>query len=225
MSSEFASIDFQTPWGKVAIILILGTLLIAVFSRERWRLDELALMALALYYSLTYIRFMFLAAILLAPIFARRIKLMTPYDESTDKPLYNAVAFAVLLGLFIVSAPSKFQNSVSYPERAVAYMKTRGIRGRIFHEWVWGGYLIWHAPELKVFIDGRADPYGPTGVFRDYSSAVANEDPQAVFDKYQVEYVLMPSASPLTKYLLSSKIWIVQYRDETSVLFHRSPKS
>ena len=119
MSTEFASIDFHTPWGKVAMILILGSLLIAVFSRERWRLDEIAFMTLALYYSLTYIRFIFLAAILLPPIFAKRLKLMTPYDRNTDKRLYNAVALAVLLCLFFVSVPnsSKFQNPVPVSRR------------------------------------------------------------------------------------------------------------
>ena len=75
---EFASVDFHTPWGKVAMILILGTLLIAVFSRERWRLDEVGFIMLALYYSLTYIRFMFLAGILAPPIFAKRVKADDP---------------------------------------------------------------------------------------------------------------------------------------------------
>ena len=103
-------------------------------------------------------------------------------------------------------------------------MKANGIQGRLFHEWVWGGYLIWHMPEMKVFIDGRADPYGPAGVVKDYVSAVSNEDPQAVFDKYQIEYVLMPPASPLAIFLKSSQMWNIQYRDETSVLFHRSPR-
>jgi hypothetical protein len=225
--TEFASIDFQTPWGKVAIILILGTLLIAVFSRERWRLDEVAFMMVALYYSLTFIRFMFLAAILAGPIFARRLKLMTPYDKNSDKRLHNAIALGILLCLFIVSVPrhARFQNPVTYPDGAVAYMKANGIQGRVFHDWVWGGYLIWHAPELKVFIDGRGDPYGATGVFADYLSAISNENSQAVLDKYHVEYVLMPSESALAKNLKSSALWTVQYSDKTSVLLHRSPIS
>jgi hypothetical protein len=100
-------------------------------------------------------------------------------------------------------------------------MKTNRIQGRVFHEWVWGGYLIWHAPELKVFIDGRGEPYG--SVFKDYLSAISNQNPQAVLDKYQVEYVLMPTDSPLAKFLESSPKWTVRYSDETSVLFHRSP--
>jgi hypothetical protein len=224
---EFSSVDFHTPWGKVMMALILGVVLVALFSRERWRLDEVALIFLALYYSLTYIRFIFLAGILVPPIFAKRLKLMSPYDRSSDRRLPNAIALGVLLCLFIVSVPnpSRIQNPVKYPEGAVAYMKTNRIQGRVFHEWLWGGYLIWHTPELKVFIDGRGEPYGPSGVFKDYLSAISNQNPQAVLDKYQVEYVLMPADSPLAKFLENSPRWIVRYSDETSVLFHRSPTS
>jgi hypothetical protein len=220
---EFASVDFQTPWGKVMMALILGVLLVALFSRERWRLDEVARIMLALYYSLAYVRFIFLAGILAPPVFAKRLKLMSPYDRSSDRRLPNAAALAFLLCLFIVSLPhpSRLPYPVKYPERAVAYMKTNRIQGRVFHEWVWGGYLIWHAPELKVFIDGRGEPYG--SVFKDYLSAISNQNPQAVLDKYQVEYVLMPTDSPLAKFLESSPKWTVRYSDETSVLFHRSP--
>src|ERR1019366_1173516 len=191
----------------------LGTLLISVFSRERWRLDEVAITMLALWYSLTYIRFLFLAGILLPPIFAKRVKLMSPYDRNSDKRRNNAVALAILLCLFIASVPrhSRFQNPGRYPVGAVAYMKTNGIHGRVFHEYVWGGYLIWHMPELKVFIDGRLDPYTHNGVFEDYMAAVSGESPQAVLDKYQVEYVLMPPDSRLSKFLKSSPTWTQLY--------------
>jgi hypothetical protein len=224
---EFSSVDFHTPWGKVMMALILAVLLVALFTRERWRLDEVAFIVLALYYSLTYVRFIFLAGILLPPVFAKRLKLMSPYDSSSDQWRPNAACLAVLLSLFIVSVPhpSRIKNPVKYPAGAVAYMKTNRIQGRMFHEWVWGGYLIWHMPESKVFIDGRGEPYGPTGVFKDYMSAVSIQNPQAVLDKYQVEYVLMPAESPLAKFLESSPRWIVRYRDDTSVLFHRSPTS
>jgi hypothetical protein len=222
---EFSSVDFHTTWGKVMIALVLGVLLVAFFSRERWRLDEVAFVIVALYYSLTYLRFIFLAGILLPPIFAKRLNLMSPYDRGSDRPQPNAVALVFLLCLFIFSAPnpSKFQNPVKYPEGAIAYMKANRIQGRVFHEWIWGGYLLWHAPELKVFVDGRGEPYGPNGVFKDYLSAVSNQDTEAVLDKYQVEYVLMPTDSVLVKALESNPKWIVRYSDETSVLFHRSP--
>jgi hypothetical protein len=222
---EFASVNFHTPWGKVAMVLILGVLLSAIFSRVRWSLDEIAAVMVAFYYALTYSRFIFLAGILLPPIFAKRLKLMEPYDRNSDKKLNNAVALAILLGVFAFSVPrhSTFRPPVQYPEGAIAYMKTNGIQGRIFHDYVWGGYLIWHAPELKVFVDGRYDPYGPNGVFKDYMVAVSGENPQAIFDKYRVNYVLMPADSLLVPILRNSSKWTVRYSDKNSVLLQRSP--
>jgi hypothetical protein len=240
---EFASINFHSPLGKVEMILILGTLLIAVFSQERWRLDQLGFILLALYFSLTNVRFMFLAGILAPPIFASRLKLaafardsdrrldnavaQVPRDKNSDRRLRNVVVLAILCYVFVVSAPRhwRFQSLVNYPEGAVAYMKTNGIQGRVFHDWDWGGYLIWHTPELKVFIDGRGDPYGSNGVFADYLSAVSGKNSQAMLDKYRVEYVLMPADSLLVQNLKSSPAWAVRYSDKSSVLLQRSPPS
>jgi len=237
---EFNSIDFHTPLGKAAMVLILGTVLISVFSKQRWRLDELGLIMLALYFGLTNLRFMFMAGILAPPIFASRIKEMT-FDKDSDQRLKdalaqapgtgksatglrNAVALAVLCCLFVVSAPRqwKFKSLIQYPDGAVAYMKANGIQGRLFNDWDWGGYLIWHMPEMKVFIDSRGDPYGSTGVFKDYWAAITDQNPQAVLDKYQVEYVLMPADSTLSKVLMTKPTWAQIYKDDASVLFHRS---
>ena len=225
--TEFSSVDFHTPWGKVAMALIVGLLLVAIFSSERWRLDEIAFTLVALYYSLTYSRFLFLAGILLAPIFARRIKLMTPYERETDLPRPNAVAMAVLLALFLISMPrdKRFPGPVQYPEGAVAYMKANGIHSHVFHDWVWGGYLIWQMPELKVFIDGRGDPYGGTGIFRDYLNAIGGVGSEDVLNKHKVDYVLMPSDSLLVELLKQNAAWTVRYHDETSVLLARTPKA
>ena len=225
--TEFASVNFHTPWGKVAMALILGVLLIAVFSQVRWRLDELAAVVLAFYYALTFSRFLFLAGILLPPIFAKRLKLMEPFDRDSDKPANNAVALAVLLCAFVLAVPhhAKFQDPVPYPVDAVRYMQANGIHGRFFHEYAWGGYLIWHMPESKVFVDGRYDPYAPNGVFRNFMAARSGEDPQAVLDKYQVDYVLMSPDSLLVQMLKNSTRWTVRYSDKTSVLLQRSPAS
>ncbi len=220
---EFASIDFHTSWGKVALIMIAGLLLAALFSEVRWSLDEVALTLLALYFSLTYLRFMFLAGILLAPVFAKRLKLMTPYESATDRQSYNAAALAIVLCLFLVSVPRKFHSEVRYPEGALAYMKAHGMSGRVFNDWVWGGYLIWNAPESKVFIDGRGDPYAPNGVFQDYKAALSSQNPQTVLDKYRVDYVLMPSDSQLGTLLRNNPAWSVRFSDDASVLLQRSP--
>jgi hypothetical protein len=237
---EFASVNFHTPLGKLAMLLILGTLAAAVFSRERWRLDELGFMLLALYFGLTSVRFLFLAGILAPPIFARRLRLPGAGKEEKErsdtaitrsrqerrpqKLVASSVILAAMCYLFVASAPrhGKFQNLIKYPDGAVAYMKQHGIRGRLFHDWDWGGYLIWHVPEGKVFIDGRGDPYGATGVFADYWSAIHNKNSEAVLDRYRIEYVLMPPDSELSEVLQKSSQWTPIYRDDASVLLQKT---
>jgi len=223
-TQEFAPVDFLTPWGKVAILLMIAVLLAALFSKVRWRLDEVAFVLLAFYFSLSHMRFLFLAGILLAPIFAKRLKLMTPYEPGSDKRLNNAIALLFLFCLFVASAPrrSTYENPVKYPEQAIAYMQANGIHGRLFHDWAWGGYLIWQMPQVKVFVDGREYPYVPTGVVNDYMAATFGQSAQAVLDKYRIQYVLMPVESPMAKSLMVSPAWSLSYRDETSVLLHRS---
>jgi hypothetical protein len=221
---EFSSVNFHTHWGRVAMIMILGILLISIFSEERWRLDEVGFVMLALYFALNNVRFMFLAGILVPPIFAKRLKLMTPYDKKTENWRYNAVALAILLGAFIVSVPRHWNEApIEYPERAVAYMKTNGIQGRLFHHRNWGGYLIWCAPELKVFVDTRGEPFDSMGVYKDYWAATSDLEPQAVLDKYSIEYVLMPPDTLLSSVLKTSPKWTVVYSDKVSLLFRRSP--
>jgi len=97
------------------------------------------------------------------------------------------------------------------------------MSGRVFNDWVWGGYLIWNAPESKVFIDGRGDPYAPNGVFQDYKAALSSQNPQTVLDKYRVDYVLMPSDSQLGTLLRNNPAWSVRFSDDASVLLQRSP--
>jgi len=222
--TEFLSVDFHTPWGKVAMALILGLLLVATVSRERWRLDEIGFTMLALYFGLTHVRLLFLSGILLPPLFAKRLKLMDSYRREADRPMPNVVAMAVLLVLFLVSVPwsGKFKESTPYPKDAIVYMKANGIDNHVFHEWVWGGYLIWHMPELKVFADGRFDPYITTSVFQDYLKAIRGADAEAVLNKYDVRYVLMSPESLVVESLKRNAGWTVLYSDKVSVLLGRS---
>jgi hypothetical protein len=79
-------------------------------------------------------------------------------------------------------------------------------------------------PELKVFVDGRLDPYVATPVFEDYLMATGGVNPQAVLDKYRVQFVLMPADSLLVQLLENNPAWTVRYSDKTSVLLERSAK-
>ena len=100
--------------------------------------------------------------------------------------------------------------------------------------YLWGGYLEWNDPALKIFVDSRADIFVYTGVLQDYldllgsDSLVRRLDP--VLQKYQIRYVLFPpgdSANPLLSgsgitYLLQhNPEWKIDYQDKVCVLMER----
>jgi hypothetical protein len=93
---EWQPTDFSTGNGKLALMIIFALLAAALFSRRRWRLDEVMLMAFALWASLSHVRFLFFAGLVAVPILAPCLKLFPPYDRKLDKPWLNAGIMAVI---------------------------------------------------------------------------------------------------------------------------------
>jgi hypothetical protein len=74
------------------------------------------------------------------------------------------------------------------PADAVRFMLTSNVRGRLFTNWTWGGYLLQSIPfddgkpRYQIYIDGRAQAAYPASVSEDYvavSGAVAARELKA----------------------------------------------
>ncbi|MBI4165531.1 MAG: hypothetical protein HY508_07340, partial [Acidobacteria bacterium] len=225
---EWASVDFNDPRGKVVFILLAGIILGALFSRYRWKLHELLLAAFALYAGLKHIRFLFLAAILLAPLLSKMLgEVIPPYRKEIDKPALNAAVMALLLAIVIYRFPAKanLQEAVDtrFPAKAVAYIKENHLSGNFFHRYMWGGYLIFFCRDTKTFIDGRTDIFEYTGVLKDYLDVEQLKSSLAIFDKYHIRYALVPPDFPIA-YLLKNRVeWKTIYQDEVAMIFERVP--
>jgi hypothetical protein len=224
---EWQPVDFSTGNGKLALIMILALLAAGLFSRRRWRLDEVLLTAFALWAALSHARFLFFAGLILVPIFAPRLNLFPPYERELDKPWLNAGIMAAVLGTLIFFFPSaaQLQQKVDdeYPRAALEFMQRQHINGQIFNQDWWGGYMEWNAPALKPFIDGRADIFVYNGTFDDYVKAVLIQSPFEVLDKYKIDYVLLEPAKPPAYLLEHSSAWRPIYSDKVAVLFERAP--
>lgn len=112
-----------------------------------------------------------------------------------------------------------------YPADAAAFVKTRDIRGRMFNFFEWGGYLLWHLPQQKTFIDSRALRLD---VWDEYYDTAHN--PTAgwtdVLRKYRIDFVFLPLVSPATGepmaviyLLLDNAEWKPVYVDKLSIIF------
>jgi hypothetical protein len=97
-----------------------------------------------------------------------------------------------------------------------------GISGRIFHEFVWGGYLLWAWPEQKVFIDGGSDFYGGE-LLRAHREVISLQPGwRDSLDVWRIDLVLVRSDGAMASELVREPAWRSWYADSTATLFQRA---
>ena len=227
--TEWRSLDFHELRGKLVFGMLAATIIFGLARKRTWSLDEVAFLLLAFYSALTYSRFMFLAAIILAPLLAKELDFLPDYRPDIDKPWLNALLIACVVAASAWSFPSEkylMQETVrDYPEKALPYLQQFRPAGNVFTDYFWGGYLIWHTRDIPVFVDSRVDIFDHRGVFRDYLDAMGIKRPFEVFDSYHIRYILHRKRTPLGYLLLHSAAWKVDYDDGTTILLERVGKT
>jgi hypothetical protein len=222
---EWQSIDFHTARGKIVLAFLGWIVAASMFSRRKWRLDEVLLLALGLYSGLTYIRFLFLAAILISPLLSARLEFFPPYDEKIDRSWLNLVVIVGIFGWIGFHFPSaqKVQAGLEegYPAKSVVYLKEHNIHDNVLAAYLWGGFLERTYPQMPVFIDSRVDIFEYNGTLKDYLDITAMKDSLALLDKYKIEYVYFPPKEPLSYLLKNNANWETVYEDKVSVLLKR----
>jgi len=228
--AEWVSVDFHDLRGKLVLALLLSLLVSALVRRTRWRLGEIALVLFALYSGLTYIRFLFLLAIVIAPVVTKILDFVPQYRPEADTPIINALVICLMVGSIIYYWPRspELQKSISerYPAEALVYLKAHPPNGNVLNFYLWGGYLGWKDRELEVFVDSRVDIFEYAGVLKDYLDLLGLEQSKAILDKYKIRYVLMPqpggySESAMTYVLEHDPEWKAIYSDKLSVFMER----
>jgi hypothetical protein len=226
-TDEWQSVDFQTLYGKLAMAMLLALLGAAWFSRKPWILRDILLSAFAVFASLTHVRFLLFAAIILVPILGPRLHLFPPYEAKKDKPWLNLAITAAIVAIIVGSYPSaaQLQNKIDnwFPRDALGFMQQRNITGRVFSWGGFSGYIEFYAPTVKTFADGRLDVFVYTGVLDDYFKINRIERPLELLDKYKIDYVLFPVNKPLTYVLDHSAGWRTIYEDHVVKLYQRVP--
>jgi hypothetical protein len=223
---EWQSVDFHTGYGKLAAMMIFALLALAWTSRKPWSLRDVILVSFALWTSLSHVRFLLFAAIVLVPVIAPRVHLMAPYDSRKDRPWLNLAIIAAILAIVLVSYPTPVDLQAlvdtQFPRDAIRYMQEQKLTGRVFHYYDFGGYIEWTAPGIKTFADGRADIFTYNGVLSDYLRINKINNSLELLDKYRIDYALFPAGKHLT-YLLDHNLgWKRIYRDQVVSLYSRA---
>lgn len=229
--AEWASLDFHALRGKFVLAVFLLLAILQLIRPRRWSLQDLVFALIAVYGALAYMRFLFLAGILLAPMLALGLSSIwqaKPRFSAPGERWVNAVAMAALLALIVLRAPSPQQLRAGvaefFPERAVPFVRGLAGKGNLFGNFNWAGYFEWYAPDVKEFADTRVDIFVHQGVLQDYVRATQLQDTFAILDKYRIRYALLDANSPAAYLLARSPQWKTVYHDPQAVVFERAAR-
>ena len=142
-------------------------------------------------------------------------------ERSTVNPWFAAaIAAYVMLAMGIFS--TRIGTDVAYPSGAVSFMKSKGLRGNVLIDFNWAEYFMWHAPESRVFFDGRYDSVYSLKIIDQYLAFYfGGRDASEVLHSYPQEFVLIPPSSAAYVLMSRSAGWKLIYHDRDSALFAR----
>jgi hypothetical protein len=91
----------------------------------------------------------------------------------------------------------------------------------MFHDFVWGGYLLHAWPEQKVFIDGGTDFYGDELMYTYINTSELGGGWRDSLASWDISQVLMPTGAGLLLSLATQDGWAIRYCDATATLLER----
>jgi hypothetical protein len=98
------------------------------------------------------------------------------------------------------------------PITSAALAAVEACPGPLYNRYNEGGYLIWFAPRVPVFIDSRQDPY-PLALLLEHIAVEDGAPYGPLFQRFGIRCAFLPTTSVNTK-RLAADAWTTTYRDE-----------
>lgn len=235
-TQEFLSPDFHSLVGKLLLLGILGAVVTMVLARERPDFRRLLLVLAMIYFALDARRNIQLFGATVLPALAlqydygwRRLSVGKRIREVFDRDAKVASTWpyvGIMLLLFGVVAAARGTvagmkvvphalSPLEFPIALVERARAERWQGRLIHDFVWGGYLVYAWPEQKVFIDGGTDFYGPE-LMRTYMD-ISDLRPfwRDSLARWEIDRALLPTGSALAHELLREPGWTLKACDAT----------
>ena len=235
---------FSDPVLRPFILFLAVTVLMMPVCRPYLRVTDGLLLVVWFLLSLRMVRQAPLFALIATPILAehwneyfrsaRPSRLMQAYRKFSAKltALNQSAgggawpALAVVVMVFVLAKPVLRTELPAdrFPVAAVEFLKQSpdAVRGEMFNEFVWGGYLIWALPERKVFIHPNLNAYGVKLVEDYIAASKAGSDWDQILTKYNVGWTILPRDHPLNRALAQSIRWRLVHADAVATIYARA---
>jgi hypothetical protein len=242
-TNEYFSPDFHSLTGQVVLALMLMVVGGLGLSRYRPVFPRLFLILAGIGLALIYQRNIPLLGLTALPVLAihldpewRRLRDLGAVRATfaRESPARRSgpwsIAVSIVLLLLVLSASplaryhlvrAAFDPGV-FPVVATEKAREAGLKGRIFNDFIWGGYLLLSWPEQKVFIDGQTDFYGEE--LTRAHIRISNLYPgwRDLLRKWDISLVMVPGQRTLPHELVREPSWRIWFCDSTAVVLQRN---
>jgi hypothetical protein len=243
-TQEFFSPDFHTAGGRLLLVSLLLIITAFVFEPTRLSFPHLFLLLANIAFALQARRNIPLLGATVLPILAlafdaawrrlpdwRGIRHVFDRDSRRGRVWPLATVLVLVFGALAlaggrVGGVQVVPNTLSpreFPLHVAQRARADGYGGRLFHDFVWGGYILYAWPEQKVYIDGGTDFYGPELMASHMNVVGLAPGWRKVLDRWEVDGVLMPTGASMLYELALDGIWHLRDCDATATFLDRTP--
>jgi hypothetical protein len=216
--------EWQSPNFHSYLFLgvIIGPVLVLVgllaFSDTVFALGDVVLACVLLLATLHAVRFTPYFALAACAVLAtwKPVRTETIRPTVLTLPLAGALVVALLAGPHVSPGTTAKGGTLGAPVAATNFLERQS--GRVFTTYWWGDYLIYR--HIPVFVDGRTDLYFGTDILQTYLN-VSNltVDPDTVFQRWDVRWVMWGRGSPLSVYLSHDPQWKIVDKTGAALVF------
>jgi hypothetical protein len=234
--TEWAPPSIRDISGTIFFLFVIVTMLALIYGRRRPGLTDMLLLLAFLWLALGAVRNVVWFGLVATPLLAAQAgSMLSPRStrSTPGSPALNAALLGILLLLLAIGLPwvkpALLPPSVGSllsedtPVAAVAAIEQQpGRPERLFHAMSHGSYLIWAAPQQKVFIDPRIELY-PFEQWVDYINLGQGNNVSELLAKYRFDGLLLSTSEQegLIDVIRNDPAWQERYRDEHSVYYRR----
>jgi hypothetical protein len=232
---SLANLTLLPFWITIAAFVVLavargGALLTDPLARREGHLTlcacALALVPLALTAVRNVPPFLMLALPAIAALMPH-FPTAAPAPATSQRPGLNLVLAAAAAAIAALAVGGAYQSRLARfnwsPLPAASIAALDRCDGNVYNRYDEGGYLIWFAPERKVFLDGRQDPYPPS-LIKEQMLVETSGDFERLFARYDVRCAYVPAASAVSGRLVRAG-WTPLFRDSVWAVLARDRKS
>jgi len=229
---EWHPFELTNPYFLLFLGFLLITIILILKQKQHIRIADILILITFIYLGFKSRRNVAVSAIIIAPILSYYATLLIRKSHKakaiikrTNTKDIALILIIIIASIFCIAQLNSLKLGINkdfYPITATYFIKNNDLKGNIFNDYNFGGYLIYNLyPENKIFIDGRIVMYGQR-IFDEYYSIKWQENNyEELIEKYNIKIFIIKYESKILNYLAGSEQYKLVYFDEKALIYVR----